>query len=264
MGGALLTGWLERGIEPSAVTVVEPAAFASASTASFELVRRRGVTFAASATEIASDPAPDVIVFAVKPQAMDNVVGDYRRFVASAPVFVSIAAGRTIASFQSALGDGAALVRAMPNTPAAIRRGVTVACCNRHVDGDRRSVSTTLLEAVGDVIWVEDEGLMDGVTAVSGSGPAYVFLLTEALAAAGTEVGLPADLAERLARATVIGSANLMSTGGESAEALRRAVTSPGGTTEAALGVLMGDRGLPPLLAQAVLAAAQRSRSLAR
>ena len=156
------------------------------------------------------------------------------------------------------------IVRAMPNTPAAIGRGMTVACANDAVGRARRALCGHLLEAVGAVAWIDDESLMDAVTAVSGSGPAYVFLLAECLAEAAEAAGLPAPLARRLAEETVAGAGALMAESADAAAALRRNVTSPGGTTEAALSVLMAADGLAPLMTRAVRAAANRSRTLAR
>lgn len=257
MGGALLAGWLDRGIDPQGVTVVEPAADSVAWAAD------RGVAVLASADDIPETLQPDVVVFAVKPQMMDTVVPAYLRFAGGLSVFLSIAAGRTLLSFETVLGDAAPIVRSMPNTPAAVRRGMTVACANSLVSEAQRAICQNLLEAVGDVAWVDDEALLDAVTAVSGSGPAYVFLLAESLAAAGAKAGLPADLAARLARATVAGAGELLHQSPEPAEVLRRNVTSPGGTTAEALAVLMGPDGWQSILSRAVAAAARRSRELA-
>ena len=263
MGGALLSGWLARGTAgPDApVIVIEPAAPAPA-TAAFR--DKPGVTIVADATHVAAGASPAVVVFAVKPQGMDRVVPAYRRFVSPATVFLSIAAGRPIGFFERHLGVEAAIVRTMPNTPAAVGRGISVAYANPRVSSAQRETCTELLTAVGEVAWVDDERLLDPVTAVSGSGPAYVFLLVEALAAAGEASGLPADLAMRLARATVAGSGELLHRASEPAEQLRRNVTSPGGTTAAALDVLMAKRGgLAALMKRAVAAATRRSRELA-
>jgi pyrroline-5-carboxylate reductase len=260
MGGALLAGWLARGTAGAhvPVTIVEPA---GAATAAFRA--KPGMTVIAGAGELPAGVAPDVVVFAVKPQGMEKVVPDYRRFVRPETVFLSIAAGRTIGFFESHLG-AAPVVRAMPNTPASVGRGISVACANRAVSAAQRAACTDLLSAVGEVAWVDDEGLLDPVTAVSGSGPAYVFLLVECLAEAGVEAGLPPDLAMRLARATVAGSGELLHRTPESAGQLRRNVTSPGGTTAAALEVLMAkEGGLQALLTRAIAAAARRSRELA-
>ena len=178
-------------------------------------------------------------------------------------MFLSIAAGTKIALFEAALGAEAAVVRSMPNTPAAVARGITVACANGRVGADQIALCTRLLEAVGEVAWIDDEGLMDAVTGVSGSGPAYVFLMIESLAAAGVAAGLAPELAQKLARATVTGAGELAHRSSEAAEILRRNVTSPGGTTAAALAVLMAEDGLEALMTRAVAAATDRSRELA-
>jgi len=257
MGGALLAGWLERGVARANIHVVEPAAPAAQ-----DIARRHGVAVAAEPASLPASPAPGIVVFAVKPQGLDAIAPAYRRFAGEA-AYLSIVAGKTIATFERHLGDRAAIVRSMPNTPAAVRRGITVACANANVTPAQRAACQALLEAVGEVAWVADEALLDPVTAVSGSGPAYVFLLIECLAEAGRQAGLPADLAERLARATVIGSGELARLSNESAAKLRQAVTSPGGTTAAALEVLMGEDGLQQLMVKAVAAATRRSRELA-
>jgi len=256
MGRALLAGWLERGVAPNQVTVVEPYGGA-------EIAARHGVAVVDDAEALGPDAAPAVVAFAVKPQTMDEVAPAYRRFSGPGTVFLSIAAGRTIASFERLLGADAAIVRTMPNTPASVGRGITVACANPNVSAAQRARCQELLEAVGEVAWVDDEGLLDAVTAVSGSGPAYVFLLIECLARAGEAAGLDGALAARLARATVSGSGELARLSDEAAATLRRNVTSPGGTTEAALKVLMGDDALSKLMTDAVLAATRRSRELA-
>ena len=252
MGGAMLKGWLDRGIDPARVWVVEPAA---------ALRVGLSVTAVASVEDLPADARPDVVVFAVKPQSMDAVAPAYRRY-ASHAAFLSIAAGKTIHWFQERLGADAAVVRAMPNTPAAVGRGMTVVCAAPAVSADQKERCAELLQAVGEVAWIDDEALMDAVTAVSGCGPAYVFLLAEALAAAGAAAGLPPELAEQLARATVAGSGELLRQAAESPAVLRQNVTSPGGATFAALQVLMADDGLRPLLTKAVAAAAARSREL--
>ncbi len=258
MGAAMLAGWLDRGLDPSGVSVVEP----HAETASV-LAQRHGVAVVGGPDVIGPDLRPGIVVFAVKPQAMDAVAPAYKRFVENRPVFLSIAAGRTLASFERVLGREAAVVRAMPNTPAAICRGITVACANGGVTDAQRTACTGLLEAVGEVAWVEDEPLMDAVTAVSGSGPAYVFLLAECLAEAGVDAGLPAALALRLACATVSGAGELLHRSDDPPGTLRQNVTSRGGATAAALDVLMGEDGLQRLMTAAVQAAARRSRDLA-
>lgn len=258
MGGAMLRGWLGRGVAASAVRVVEP--FADAADA---LRQELSVTVVADVADIGPDFSPDIVVFAVKPQGMDDIVPAYAGFAASGAVFLSIAAGRTIAYFETHLGQQAAVVRTMPNTPAAVGRGITAACANTHVTPAQRDACETLLEAVGEVVWVEDEALIDPVTAVSGSGPAYVFLLIECLAHAGEAQGLPSEIAAQLARATVAGSGELARQSDDDAATLRQNVTSPGGTTAAALDVLMADDGLQQLMSRAIEAATRRSRDLA-
>jgi len=257
MGGALLAGWLARGLSPDSIVVVEPDDGHAAAAAA------RGVCVVAAADALASMPAPHVVVLAVKPQRLAEVLGGYAAFAGAGAVVLSIAAGRTIEALRSGLGDGTALVRAMPNTPASIGRGISVACANEHTTGAQKARCDELLAAVGSVLWVEDEALLDAVTAVSGSGPAYVFLLAECLARAGTQAGLPQAVAERLARETVAGAGELLARSPLSSMQLREAVTSPGGTTAAALSVLGGDAGLQPLLSAAVEAAVRRSRELA-
>lgn len=256
MGGAMLDGWLRAGSVTS-VVVIEPSGLPA------PLGNDPAVRVIGSVADIPADFRADVVVLAVKPQVMDNVLPAFAAFTGHDTVFLSIAAGKTIGYFTGHLGADALVVRAMPNTPAAIGRGMTVAVANAGVRAAQRTLCDTLLGAVGEVAWIDDEDLMDAVTAVSGSGPAYVFLLAEALAKAGEASGLPPDLAVRLARATVSGSGELMHQTTVPAAELRQAVTSPGGTTKAALDVLMGERGLQPLLDRAVAAAATRSRELA-
>lgn len=255
MGTALLRGWLARDVAAQFV-VVEPEG------APPELAEAANVAFHRDPDTLPQRLAPTAVVFAVKPQTIDAVLASYRRWAAPATVFLSIVAGKTLAGIARHLGP-AALVRTMPNLPAAIGRGFTVACANPQVTTDQRRLCEALLGAVGESAWVDDERLLDAVTAVSGSGPAYVFLLIEALARAGEQEGLPPDLAMQLARATVAGAGELARRSGESPAALRESVTSPGGTTRAALDVLMAADGLEPLIGRAVAAAASRSRVLA-
>jgi len=257
MGGALLRGWLDRGVPPRHVTVVEPNA------APLEDLRARGISVLPDATGLPADLKPAVILLAVKPQMMDDALPPYRRLVNPGTVFLSIAAGKTVAYFHRHLGDKAIVVRAMPNTPAAVGRGITVACNSAQASKAQRDLCHSLLEAVGEVAWVDDEGLIDPVTAVSGGGPAYVFLLIECLAEAGAAAGLPADLAMRLARATVSGAGELARQSPEPAAVLRQNVTSPKGTTYEALKILMANDGLQPMMTKAIAAATKRSRELA-
>ncbi len=257
MGGALLRGWMRRGVRARDVAVVEP------DRASLADLAAQGVRLFDDASRLPAELSPSVVVLAVKPQMMDGVIRTQTRFVRPETVFLSIAAGRTIAYFEHKLGAAAAIIRSMPNTPAAVGRGITVACANGNVVPDQRARCEELLAAVGEVAWVEDEALLDPVTAVSGGGPAYVFLLIECLAEAGAAAGLPPDLAMRLARVTVSGAGELARMSPEPAAELRRNVTSPAGTTLEALKILMAPEGLQPLLTKAVAAATRRARELA-
>ncbi len=253
MGSALLAGWRERGLAPS--VAIDPAPDAT---------RHAGPDLSVLADPTALPPgfAPAAVVLAVKPQNAAATLPAYARFAGKA-VFLSIMAGRTISGIQAPLGANAAVVRAMPNTPAAVRQGITVACAGPGVTAAQRTLCDTLLQAIGAVAWAEREDLLDPVTAVSGSGPAYVFLLAELLEQAAMEQGIPADLARLLARQTVAGSGALLAASPEDAAALRKAVTSPGGTTEAALRVLMAPDAWPEALSRAVRHATERSRELA-
>jgi pyrroline-5-carboxylate reductase len=255
MGSAMLRGWLARRAAAEFM-VIEPAGLPVAFADSKDVAWHR------AAEELPDGLTPDAVVFAVKPQIIDSVLPAYRRWVRPQTLFLSIAAGITIAGIGRHLGD-AAIIRTMPNTPAAIGRAITVACANPQVLPDQRRLCEALLAAIGESAWVEDEALLDPVTAVSGSGPAYVFLLIETLAQAGERAGLPADLALRLARETVAGAGELARLSPGSPARLREAVTSPGGTTRAALDVLMAKDGLARLLDRAVAAATKRSRELA-
>lgn len=258
MGGAMLAGWLDQGVAAQDVTIVEPNTDAAQ-----DFVQRLGVHAVASAQQLPADYAPDVVVVAVKPQIMADVLPPYANLVAAKPVFLSIAAGKTIDSFEAVLGAAAAVVRAMPNTPASVGRGMTVGCPNANVSDTQIALCDKLLSAVGQVEWVEDEELLDAVTALSGSGPAYVFLLAEAMAHAGRMAGLAPELSDKLARATVAGAGELLHHSSLSASTLRENVTSPGGTTAAALDVLMGGHGLKELMTEAIGAATRRSKELA-
>lgn len=258
MGGALLAGWRERGLAPSVVVDPSPAAQALAQGQSHA---GAGVTVVPTLDAVPAGFAPACVVLAVKPQHADMVMPGAARFAAGA-LAVSIMAGPTIARMQAALG-GAAVVRSMPNTPAAIRQGITVAFAGPGVSPAQRTLADALLSAVGAVAWVDDEALIDPVTAISGGGPAYVFLLAELLERAGLEQGLPPALARQLARVTVAGSGALLAASAEDAAALRIAVTSPKGTTERALAVLMDDAAWPRAVSHAITAATARSRELA-
>jgi pyrroline-5-carboxylate reductase len=255
MGGAMLEGWLALGLAPNRVAVIEPQP-----SPEIAALAERGVRVnpAADTVDVAT-----AIVIAVKPQAAPEVMPTLTRYVGPATVVVSIMAGRPLAFLQQAFAAGTALIRTMPNTPAAIGRGITVAVPNAHVSPPQHALVDALLSATGAVEWIVDEALMDAVTALSGSGPAYVFLLAEVLARAGAAAGLPDELSARLARATVAGAGELMHRSPLDAATLRQNVTSPGGTTAAALDVLMAKNGLEPLMTEAVAAAAKRSRDLA-
>ena len=258
MGYALLAGWLERGLDPAHIVVQEPTPQPHIQ----QNLEARGISVHAQVASLPEPPA--VLLVAVKPQVMDQVLPQLATLVGRGTVVVSIAAGRQIAGLAGHLPAGIAIVRAMPNTPASVGRGITVAVGNAHVTAEQRDACDRLLRAVGEVAWVDDEGLIDAVTAVSGSGPAYVFHLAECLAQAGVAAGLAPELAQKLARWTVAGAGELLHRSDLDAATLRRNVTSPGGTTAAALEVLMAEDGLPELMRKAVAAAARRSRELAK
>jgi pyrroline-5-carboxylate reductase len=254
MGGAMLSGWLAQGLAANRVAVIEPHP-----SDEIKALAGRGVRLNPTPKDIGTVAA---LVVAVKPQMFREAGPPLRSFAGSSTLVVSIMAGITIASIAEVCGGS--VVRAMPNTPAAIGRGITVAVAAGNVSAAQRAVADALLRATGSVEWTNDETLMDAVTAVSGSGPAYVFLLAEELARAGVEAGLPAELATKLARETVAGSGELLHRSELSAATLRRNVSSPGGTTAAALEVLMGPDGMQSLLTRAVAAATKRSRELAK
>ena len=254
MGGAMLSGWLAQGLDPSHVAVIEP--HPSDDTRAH---LARGVRLNPSPQEAGTVAA---FVVALKPQTFREAGPALKPYVDTTTLVVSIMAGTTMASLAEVMGGH--VVRAMPNTPAAIGRGITVAVAAKDVSDAQRETSDGLLRATGSVEWVTDEGLMDAVTAVSGSGPAYVFLLAEELARAGVAAGLPEALAIKLARETVAGSGELLHRSDLAAATLRQNVTSPGGTTAAALDILMGKDGLQSLLTRAVAEATKRSRELAK
>ena len=251
MGSAMLAGWLDIGLSPDAVWVLDP--FPS------DWLQGSGVHVNNGVPE-----EPVIVLIAVKPQMMGDALPTLARLGNGDTLFVSIAAGTPIAAFEAALGKETPLIRAMPNTPAAIGRGITAIIGNGRVGAAGLDLAEALLSAVGQVVRLDNEAQMDAVTAVSGSGPAYVFHLIETLAAAGVTEGLPDDLAMALAKATVAGAGALAEAANEDPGQLRVNVTSPGGTTAAALGVLMDEAtGFPALLKSAVAAAADRSRELA-
>jgi pyrroline-5-carboxylate reductase len=258
MGFALLSGWLERGLDPARVIVQDPAPPPRIK----QTLDGLGIEVRGEVLSLPEPPA--VIVVAVKPQVMDQVFPPLGRLAGKSTVVLSVAAGRPIKGFETNLAPGIAVVRAMPNTPASVGRGITVAVGNTHMTPAQRDACDQLLRAVGEVAWVDDEGLMDAVTAVSGSGPAYVFYLAECMAKAGAEAGLPPELAGQLASWTVAGAGELLHRSDLDPAVLRQNVTSPNGTTFAALQVLMGEDGLAKLMHNAVAAAARRSRELAK
>jgi pyrroline-5-carboxylate reductase len=254
MGGAMLMGWLARGLDPKAALVIDPAPPPDSA------AYLKTVGIRAHAAPPAGVVAK-VIVVAVKPQVMGEVLATLGPLTGRDTVALSIAAGKTLKNLKDGLGD-IAIVRSIPNTPAQVGRGVTVAIANAKVGKGDRALVGDLLAAVGDVIWVEKEGLIDSATAVSGSGPAYVFHMVEALAAAAVAVGFDKDAAQRLARGTVVGAGELLHQSELPADVLRQNVTSPKGTTAAALKILMGRGGLTALMKKAVAAARKRSREL--
>src|SRR3954470_142181 len=254
MGGAMLSGWLAQGLDANRVAVIEPYP-----SDDIKALAARRVRLNPASGDIGSAAA---LVIAVKPQMFREAGPALKPFIAPDTLVVSIMAGITIAAVREVCGGS--VVRAMPNTPAAIGRGITVAVADTNVSAAQRDTADALLRAIGSVEWTGDETLMDAVTAVSGSGPAYVFLLAEELARAGVEAGLPVELATKLARETVAGAGELLHRSELDAATLRQNVTSPGGTTAAALEVLTGEGGMQSLLTRAVAAATRRSRELAR
>ncbi len=257
MGGAMLERWLARGLDASDVTILDPYLEGDR----WSELAKQGTATATSVAE-AADRSYKIVVLAVKPQSMAEALKQVKTLSTPDATIVSIAAGVRLQMLADAFPAGQAIVRAMPNTPAQVGMSMTVVVPNPNVTEIERNAVDTLFAAIGDVAWIEDEALLDAVTAVSGSGPAYVFLLAECLAEAGRRVGLPEELAARLARQTVAGAGTLLGQSPLSPAVLRKNVTSPGGTTQAALEVLMAEGGLEPLLAKAVEAAKRRSTEL--
>ncbi len=252
MGGAMLRAWLDRGLKPAAISVIDPdpaeAIVRLATGAGFALNRPAA--------------APQVLVLAIKPQALDEA-GALAALAGPQTLVISILAGKTIADVRARLPEAGTIVRAMPNLPAAVGRGVAGLAAEAGISAAQRATAEALMAATGAVVWVDDERLIDAVTAISGSGPAYVFYLAECLAEAGAALGLPTEVAARLARATVEGAGELLfQSGGQTPAELRESVTSRGGTTAAALEVLMGGDGLAPLMARAARAAQRRAQAL--
>jgi pyrroline-5-carboxylate reductase len=255
MGGAMLSGWLRNGVAGSAVVVVDP----GPSPAMLSIIGEAG---ASHVTAVPEGLTAAVLFLAVKPQVMESALPSVRSVVGPETVVVSVAAGKTLAFLERHLGE-AAMVRAMPNTPAMVGRGVTGAFANARVSDGQRAQVDSLLRVSGPVEWVPTEADIDAVTALSGSGPAYVFYLVECMAEAGRKLGLQADLAMRLARETVAGAGELLHQSPDDAARLRQNVTSPGGTTAAALAVLMAEDGMQPLFDEAIAAARKRAEELA-
>jgi pyrroline-5-carboxylate reductase len=256
MGAAMLEGWLALGLPPSGVTVLDP----NPSPELGALAAARGFRLNPELGEVAP---PEILVLAIKPQMLDSVAPGLAPLVGPGTLVLSILAGKTIAGIEGALPGTGAIVRAMPNLAASIGRGATGAYASAETNARQRAAAHALLAGNGLVEWVDSEDLIDAVTAVSGSGPAYVFHLVECLAEAGVAAGLEAQVAQRLAQATVEGAGELLRTSGLDPATLRRNVTSPGGTTAAALEVLMAEDGLAPLMGRAVEAAKRRAGELA-
>ncbi len=253
MGGALLDGWLAQGLPKQAVRIVDPAPA--------EALLAMGISIADSVDAITE--TPKAVLIAIKPQMMAEVLPGVAGRFGDAPLYMSIAAGTSLADFRALLGQGIRAIRVMPNTPVAVGKGASALFASDSADADERALAEEMMSAVGEVVWLDTEAQMDAVTGVSGSGPAYVFHMIEALAAAAAAQGLAPDLAMRLARQTVIGAAALADASDETAENLRVNVTSPKGTTAAALEHLMdGESGMTPLMTRAVAASADRSRAL--
>lgn len=257
MGGALLRGWLARGVPGKDVFVIDPAP------RDLEDVQARGVSVLTAFAQLPADLKPGIVLLAIKPQFMDDALPDYRRFADQGAVFLSIAAGKTVAYLKDKLGGNATVIRSMPNTPAAVGRGMSVLLRDPKVPAATLDLCGQLLAAVGEIGWIDEEDQINAVTALSGGGPAYVFLLIECMAEAGRVAGLPADLAMKLARETVTGSGELARLSSESATKLREAVMSPKGTTLEAIKILMAPDGLQPLMNKAVAAATNRGREIA-
>lgn len=257
MGGALMDGWLALGLPGNQMIVRDPAAPPEIS----RLIVEHGISLNPEIEALAAR-RPRIVLLAVKPQMFGDVLPGLKPLVAKDTVFVSIAAGISLAGLEALLGAEAEIVRAMPNTPSAVGRGVTALIANGHVEEAAKTHVTALMSAVGEAHWLASEELMDAVTALSGSGPAYIFHMVEAMAEAGIKLGLEPEMAMAFARATVAGAGEMLHRSELPAAKLRQNVTSPGGTTEAALKVLMGEEGLARLMEAAMAAARDRSREL--
>ena len=255
MGGAMMSGWMAEGIDPSAIVVCDPRL-------SEEMGAQLNEYGIRHVTAVPEDLVAGTILVAVKPQLMDQVLPGLKTAVGQDTLVMSVAAGTPVSKFRSAFGD-VAICRCMPNTPAMVKRGITAVFPTDNVTPDQKEDVTKLLSAVGKVVWLDSEDQIDMVTGVSGSGPAYVFYLAEALSEAGKAAGLPEEIAHDLAVATISGAGELLHQSGEHPSVLRQNVTSPNGTTAAALDVLMHEEGLQPVMTEAVAAAIKRARQLA-
>ena len=256
MGGALVSGWLNSTYTPHQIAVIDHADRLD------EISARYGVTAKSALSDLA-DIAPEAVVFAVKPRMLEEVVDAYAGLAVHTTLFISVVAGKKTGFFTDHLGAAARIVRVMPNTPAAIGHGMSVLCTAGTLSDAQHRQADALMSAVGETAWISDEAHMDAVTALSGSGPAYVFHLVEAMAKAGADAGLPEQLATRLARQTVAGAGALLAEAPETTAVLRKNVTSPGGTTAAGLTILMDEaKGLPPLMRDTIAAAKKRSVEL--
>lgn len=255
MGSAMARGWLNAGLDADAFWGIDPVL------ADKHIEGLANEKIVANIEALPQDINPKAIVMAIKPQMMAASLPKLKELVQRETLIISIAAGTTIAAYEEHFGD-VGIIRSMPNTPAAIGKGISGVVANTKAKSEDKAVAERLLGAIGEVVWVESEGLIDSVTAVSGSGPAYVFYFVEALAAAGVKNGLSENVAMKLARQTIIGAGALLEESGDSATELRKKVTSPQGTTAAALNVLMADDGLAPVIDRAVTAAKRRSKEL--
>lgn len=255
MGGAMLEGWLRIGMDPAGISLIDP----NPSDEMVALAGEKGMALNPVARDV---PATEVLVLATKPQMLDTAAPAVQAFIQPKTLVISILAGKTLGDLSARLPNATALIRAMPNLPASVQRGVTAAAAGPGVTAAQRAMADALLGSIGKVEWLDSESLIDAVTAVSGSGPAYVFHLVECLAAAGAAAGLPAEIAERLARATIEGAGEMLFQSPLSPATLRQNVTSPAGTTAAALEVLMAQDGLKPLMLKAVAAAKRRAEEL--
>lgn len=259
MGTAMLRGWLSRGLNPDSIHIIDP--FLDPIEDSFEKFDKKNLHV--STKSLPKKISPAFLIVAVKPQMMDEALKPFTELNLSNSVILSIAAGKTINYFEDIFGKEKSIIRAMPNTPASISKGITVCCSNPNATKEQKTLCTILLEAIGLVEWVDSETLIDAVTALSGSGPAYIFHMTEAMEAAGEAIGLPKELSQKLARQTVIGAGALLEKSKQTPTKLREEVTSPNGTTAAALDVLMSNQGLATLMRRAMQEAKNRSKELA-